>query len=128
MMALVGNVELAARNLRRNPRRTLVAILTVAFGIVAFLLAGGFISWIFQEIREATIHSQLGHIQIVRPNYYAKGISDPYKYLLPENGDAEALVRKHRQKGLECGVHRQYRSVLSTNNLLIAKETAPNLI
>ena len=61
---------LALRNLRRNTHRTIVAVLTVACGIVAFLLAGGFIHWIFHDMREATIHSQLGHVQVVRPGYF----------------------------------------------------------
>ncbi len=84
MISLVSDFRLATRNLRRNTQRTLVATLTVAFGIVAFLLAGGFIAWIFEQMREDTIHSQLGHLQIVRPGYFEKGVADPYAYLLPE--------------------------------------------
>lgn len=93
MNKFIGDLSLAARNLRRNTRRTLVATFTVAFGIVAYLLAGGFIAWIFQEIREATIHAQLGHIQIVRPGYFEKGISDPYAYLLPGRSDEQFMVK-----------------------------------
>lgn len=80
---LLATLHLALRNLRRNTKRTVVAIATVASGIVAFLLAGGFINWIFHDMREATIRSQLGHMQIVRPGYFDKGIADPYAYLLP---------------------------------------------
>lgn len=89
---LIGDLMLATRNLRRNPRRTLVATFTVAFGISAFILASGFIAWIFQEIREATIHSQLGHVQIVRPGYYETGISDPYSYLLPAQSSEQTTI------------------------------------
>ena len=92
MNSLVADFRLAARNLLRNRQRTLVATLTVAFGIVAFLLAGGFISWIFEQMREGTIHSQLGHIQIVRPGYFEKGIADPYAFLLPERSPEEKIV------------------------------------
>ena len=77
--------RLALRNLGRNRNRTAVAILTVASGVIAFLLAGGFIAWIFQDMREATIRSQLGHAQIVRPGFFDKGIADPYAFLLPAN-------------------------------------------
>lgn len=80
-----STLHLALRNLRRNTKRTLVAIATVASGIIAFLLAGGFINWIFHDMREATIRSQLGHIQIVRPGYFEKGIADPYSFLLPDD-------------------------------------------
>jgi putative ABC transport system permease protein len=36
-------------------------------------------------MREDTIHSHLGHIQIVRPGYLDSGIADPFRFLLPEN-------------------------------------------
>lgn len=94
MFSLVVDLRIASRNLRRNVRRTVVAVLTVAGGCIAFLLAGGFIAWIFQDMRESTIHSQLGHVQIVRPDYYEKGVADPYAYLLPARSPEQALVEK----------------------------------
>ena len=69
-----------------------MAGVTVAAGVMAFLLAGGFIAWIFQDMREATIHSQLGHAQIVRPGFYEKGIADPYAFLLSASGREEQLL------------------------------------
>lgn len=87
MTKFLADIRIAILNLQRNRRRTFVATVSVAGGVIAFLLAGGFISWIFQDMREATIHSQLGHIQIVRPGYFDKGISDPYNYLLPAQSD-----------------------------------------
>jgi putative ABC transport system permease protein len=80
-------IMLAARNLTRQRRRALLALTTVSGGVVAFLLAGGFIHWIFHDMRESTIHSQLGHIQITRPGYFREGLGDPYRYLLPANTD-----------------------------------------
>ncbi|MDR2112616.1 MAG: ABC transporter permease [Candidatus Accumulibacter sp.] len=94
MNSLLVDFRLAARNLGRNTQRTLVATLTVAFGIVAFLLAGGFIAWIFQEMRESAIHSQFGHLQIVRPGFFEKGIADPYAFLLPEQSAEQALIER----------------------------------
>lgn len=94
MNSLIADFRLASRNLRRNVQRTLVATLTVAFGIVAFLLAGGFIAWIFSQMRESAIHSQFGHIQIVRPAFFEKGIADPYAFLLPERSEELSVVEK----------------------------------
>ena len=94
MKSLLADFRLAMRNLMRNRWRTSVAVLTVAFGIVAFLLAGGFITWIFQQMREGAIHSQLGHIQIVRPGYFDKGIADPYSFLLPEQSSEQSGIEK----------------------------------
>lgn len=94
MSKFLANVRIAILNLQRNTRRTLVATLSVAGGVIAFLLAGGFIAWIFQDMREATIHSQLGHIQIVRPGYFDKGIADPYKYLLPMRSPEQQKIEQ----------------------------------
>lgn len=69
-----------------------MAVLTVAFGITAFLLAGGFIEFIFTDMRETTIHSQLGHIQVVRPGYFERGVADPYAFLLPGQSPEEQRV------------------------------------
>ena len=104
MKSLLADFRLAMRNLLRNRWRTSVAVLTVAFGIIAFLLAGGFIAWIFEQMREGAIHSQLGHIQIVRPGYYEKGIADPYAFLLPEQSGGvlkhcRAVVLPDMEKG-----------------------------
>lgn len=87
--SLIQTLRLAARNLLRQRRRALLALATVCGGVVAYLLAGGFIHWIFQDMRESTIHSQLGHIQITRPGYFREGLGDPYSYLLP--ADTAAL-------------------------------------
>ena len=81
-------VQLAARNLVRQPRRTLPSLLIVSGGIVAFLLASGFMHWAFQDMRESTIRSQLGHAQVIRTGYFQEGLSDPYQYLLPADASA----------------------------------------
>ena len=86
------SLRLALRNLARNRNRTLVAMLTVAGGVVAFLLAGGFINWMFDNMREGTIRSQLGHFQVVRPGFFDKGIADPYAFLLPGKSAAEDSI------------------------------------
>lgn len=56
----------------------------ISGGVTSLLLASGFINWIYQDMRESTIHSQLGHVQITRPGFLREGIADPYSFLLPE--------------------------------------------
>lgn len=92
---LLRDMALALRNLVRNRRRVAFALTIIVGGIVAFLLAGGFIQWILVSMREATIHSQLGHIQVVRPKYFETGIADPFAYLLPKSSPAEAQIRQN---------------------------------
>lgn len=84
--SLYAETVFAARNLVRRPRRTAVSISAVAGGIVALLLASGFIEWIFHDMREQTIHTQLGHVQVTRPGWHANGRADPLAFLLPVAG------------------------------------------
>lgn len=85
----------AVRNVLRQKRRVAFALAILVGGCISLLLAGGFIQWVLDIMRESTIRSQLGHIQIVRTDYHKKGIADPYKYLLPADGSKEAEVLKH---------------------------------
>lgn len=84
--------QLAFRNIYRQRRRSGLALLAVAFGVVALVLAGGFIEWGLWFGREAVIHSQFGHMQIVRKGYYEKGIADPYNFLLPKQSQELAQI------------------------------------
>lgn len=98
---LVTEIRLALRNVTRQRRRALLALATIIGGVVALLLAGGFIQWILDSMRESTIHSHLGHVQIVRPGFYEKGIADPYSYLLPkQSSTVESIERREEVQAL----------------------------
>lgn len=89
----LATLHLAARNLFRQRRRAAVALLVICGGVITFVLAGGFINWLLTNMREATIHSQLGHVQIIRPGYFSHGLGDPYAYLLPgDTGPVQAAA------------------------------------
>ena len=94
MQVLSTNFGLALRNLLRQPRRSAMAVAAVTFGIVALILASGFIEWIYFDFRESTIHAHLGHLQVVRPGYHRAGKSDPFAYLLPASGVALDMLAK----------------------------------
>ena len=76
-------VALALRSVVRQKRRSAMAVTAIGFGVVALLLAGGFVEWVYWAMRDGFIHSQLGHVQVTRPGYLDGGMSDPYSYLLP---------------------------------------------
>jgi putative ABC transport system permease protein len=84
MQTLWLDFSLAFRNIARQRRRSAIALGSITFGIIALILASGFIEHIFWAFRESTIKSQLGHLQIVRPAYHDAGKADPYAYLLPD--------------------------------------------
>ncbi|MCU0842114.1 MAG: FtsX-like permease family protein [Thiobacillaceae bacterium] len=83
LRGLLSSLLFAARNLGRNRRRAGIALMIVAVGVISMVLAEGFVQWIFWAMREGTIQSQLGHVQVVRPGYFKAGAADPFAYLLP---------------------------------------------
>lgn len=81
--------KLAFRNLFRHKLRAGITLMAVAFGVAMLILSGGFVEDMFVQLRESTIHSQLGHIQIYKAGYYAQGRRDPYHYLIQNPGTLE---------------------------------------
>jgi len=84
--------RLAFLNIFRHRGRTATAVSAISFGIIALLLAGGFMEWIFWAMRESVIQSQLGHIQIARSGYMKAGAADPYEYLLTAQFDEKLIL------------------------------------
>lgn len=84
-------LSLAARNLTRHGKRTLISLLAITFGVVSLVVAGGFVEWILWATREGSIQTGLGHIQISRTGFKEEGFSEPSKFLLP--ADAPELAR-----------------------------------
>ena len=78
-----STASLALRNTFRHRTRSAIALTAIGFGLVALLLAGGFIEWIYWATREAAIQNGLGHIHVVRPGYRDSGTANPLAYLLP---------------------------------------------
>ena len=85
---------LALRFLIREPRRTTIALFAIGFGVVALLLAGGFMEWIFWAMRESAIQSQIGHVQVMRRGYLELGIGDPYRFLMPANSPQQDYLKE----------------------------------
>ena len=79
-----SNISLALRNTFRHRTRSAIALSAIGFGLIALLLAGGFIEWVYWATREAAIQNGLGHIHVMRPGYRDSGTADPLSYLLPE--------------------------------------------
>jgi putative ABC transport system permease protein len=85
-------VALAIRSVTRRRRQSLTGIVAVAFGVVALILAAGFIEWVYWAMREDTIGSRLGHVQIARAGYSEAGTADPFRFLLPDkSADRDAI-------------------------------------
>ena len=92
LIAARADAAISWRSVIRQGRRTLSASAAVTFGTVALILAAGFIEWIYLAMREDTIYSGLGHLQIVRAGYQEQGMADPFRYLLPEKSSDRDLL------------------------------------
>ena len=61
---------LAFRNIFRNRRRTLMTLMMVGGGVTGLLLAGGYFAFMTHGLREDTINSGLGHLQIFTADHF----------------------------------------------------------
>jgi putative ABC transport system permease protein len=88
----VVDILIALRNVVRQPRRSAMGFIAVGGGVLAFLLAAGFIEWMYWGLREGTIRSGLGHLQVVAKGYRDDGRADPYRYLLSDASPALTAI------------------------------------
>ena len=87
------DLKLALRNVLRHRRRSAMGVSAVAFGVVAVILANSFIDWALWAMRETTIRSQFGHVQVARKGYLDAGAAEPDKFLIDENAPERQQLR-----------------------------------
>src|SRR5437667_12570603 len=87
-------LKLAIRNVFRNRRRTLITLAAMGFGAAAIIVFGGFVNAIYWGVRESTIRSQVGHIQLYRKGYSEKGNLAPFDYLIADYPALRAELSK----------------------------------
>ena len=88
------HVKLALRNVFRNRRRSVITLGAMAFGAAAIIVFGGFVNSIYFGVRESTIKSQIGHVQLSRKGFADKGTIAPFDYLIPDAAGLMAELRK----------------------------------
>src|SRR5438046_8307787 len=75
-------LALAFRNIFRNRLRTALTLAAIGCGVAAIVVSGGFVEDAFVQLREATIHSRLGHAQVSRAGFREYGGREPSSYLI----------------------------------------------
>lgn len=85
--------KLAFRNIFRNRLRTALTLAAIVCGVAAIIVSGGFVEDVFVQLREATIHSRLGHVQIFRAGYLEYGRREPSHYLITQPQQVVDAVR-----------------------------------
>lgn len=91
-MPFIVLLRLAWRNLVRNLRRSLFGIGTIAVGVIGLVLAAGFIQDVFEQLGEATISGQLGHIQVLRHGFREGGSGSPQDFLIEKADDLKREI------------------------------------
>ena len=86
------DLSLAVRNIFRQRRRSAIGLSAIASGVVALLLASGFFESNYESMREGTIRARIGHIIVTAPGYLDSGTADPFRFLMPETGEARGLI------------------------------------
>jgi putative ABC transport system permease protein len=84
---------LAVRNMIRQRRRTAAALMAISLGVAAMIGSGGFIRDIFRQLAEAIVHSQTGHLQIARPEFFTSGSRSPEKHLVDRPDEIVQILR-----------------------------------
>lgn len=85
--------KLAFRNIFRQRLRTALTLAAIITGVVAIIISGGFVEDVFVQLRESTIHSRIGHVQILRSGYLEYGRRDPAHYLIAQPKDVVDAVQ-----------------------------------
>lgn len=87
-------LKFAYRNLTRHRGRTLLTLGAIAFGVVSLVLSAGFVDDIFVRLRENTVQSGLGHLQVAREHYFDLRNRQPYAYMIENPGAVVAAAKK----------------------------------
>ena len=89
---MIGLLHLAFRNIFRNRRRSTITLLSIVVGFAAMASFGGFIEFSFQGLRESTIRTQLGHLQIYAEGYWEGHVAEPESYLIDDPAAVEQAL------------------------------------
>lgn len=89
--------QIALRNIFRNKRRSLITILAISVGAVAIIIFGGFVNDSFYGLRESTIRSQIGHLQITKKGFKEFNNSDPVNYKLYNFTEIKSAIENDPQ-------------------------------
>ncbi len=87
-------LSFAIKNLYRNLRRTLLTMAAIITAAVSLIAVETYIENKYWGLRESTIRSELGHIQIQVPEFETKGKSDPTQYIINDYVEIIRLLQE----------------------------------
>src|SRR5262249_53050637 len=76
-------LKMAARNVRKNSRRSLFTSIGLGLGFASICIFSGYIHNVYSGLSEQAVHGEgLGHLTLVKKGYFENGAIDAKKYLL----------------------------------------------
>ncbi len=69
-----------------------MTLLAIGLGVASLILAGGFVEDVLIQLRESTIHSQIGHFQVFRAGYRDSGRASPFNYVIETPDDLKRTL------------------------------------
>ncbi|MBY0371904.1 ABC transporter permease [bacterium] len=88
-------LKVAIRNVFRNKRRTALNVFMIAGGVSALIVFSGFVRSIIYGLRDVTIKTQTGHIQVATPAYWAKTAQSPKEALMADYGAVQKRIARN---------------------------------
>lgn len=85
---------LAFRNVFRNRRRSAITLTVIVFGAVGLILFGGYKSRTFYALRESTIRSRLGHLQVYKRGFAGAEAQKPLQYGLENAAELRGRIER----------------------------------
>lgn len=79
-------------NLFRQSRRSGVTLLAITLGGVAVFIFGGFVDYSFWALREQTIRTNLGHIQLYEKGYLSSGANNSLQYTINNYDEVKNIL------------------------------------
>jgi putative ABC transport system permease protein len=89
--------RIAFRNVFRNRRRSAITLLVIVFGAVGLILFGGYKQQTFRALRESTIRSRLGHLQIYKRGFATNEAKKPLEFGLDNVAELRRAVESDKR-------------------------------
>jgi putative ABC transport system permease protein len=92
-------LKLAARNVLRNKRRSMVTLLAIGAGFSAITLFYGYMSNTYWGLRQSAIRGEgLGHLTLYKAGWLEKGKLDPERYMFSQDEIARVTQMVEAEK------------------------------
>jgi putative ABC transport system permease protein len=89
--------RIAFRNIFRNRRRSAITLLVIVAGAVGLILFGGYKAHTIRALRESTIRSRLGHLQVYKLGYSKSESQKPLEYAIDNIAEIRRAVEQDKR-------------------------------